>query len=388
MINIFYAYGLIWIVILWLYLLGWSDLCIKLDNGLIFFIIFSSITSIWIGYLMRKKMKFFKLEKNPHKSCKATIFLVCICIIDFLYARKIPILQVIRGESYRSGGFSGIPTIHMMISAFAIFYSIYLAYIFICFKKKSYLIEYFVVISFFILLMQRQNIFICIILFLNIWFLNSLNQNYEKIKNKKYLYIIIASILLIVILYGFGIFGNIRYGDIFDKDDYSMISSLGKMNEHYPNWLPKEFFWSYTYLVSPLVNLNFNVINISNADNFSYFLMEFVPEFITNNLFSFYQKESVLLPVKSLTASTAYVRVYNYFGYFGMYLLYFVQLIISIWGINLTYKMRKEYFVVVANCLLYFFIFSFFTNTIVYSTTALVAIYSIMTNIKIKNFKE
>lgn len=386
MINVFYVYALMWSFILVLYLMGWSNLCIHLDSGLLVFIIFAIISSFWVGYLMRSKMKFFKLEKEPKKTTKITCLLVLLYIADFLYAGKIPLLQVINGVSYKSGGYKGIPGLHILISAFAIFYSVYLAYVYFSFKKKKVLIEYFWVISFFILLMQRQNIFICILLFFNIWFLNLFLENRDKIKVKKYKYITIAIVIIMILTYCFGVFGNIRYGSLFAWNDYTMISKLGQMNSNYPKILPKAFFWGYTYTVTPLVNLNYNILNVDQNDNLGYFLIEFIPEFISHHLFEDYNKEPVLLPVRSLTASTAYVRTYNYFGYVGMYSIYIIQLMICVFIINLTYLNQRKYFVVVANCILYYFVFTFFANTMVYTTTALVAIYSFLCNIKIKKY--
>ena len=273
---------------------------------------------------------------------------------------------------------------HVIISAFAIFYSVYLAYIFIIFKNKKILVEYIMTISFFILLLQRQNIFICLLLFLNMFLASKrkIKKN-ERVLKRIYKYLLII-IILSILLYGFGVVGNMRYGNKWAWNDSSMISILGKMNQKYPSFLPKEFFWSYVYIVSPLSNLNENVINIRYGDNVYYFIMEFIPEIIRNNLFSSYVKQSVLLPVTSLNASTSYVRVYNYFGYIGLYIMYFVQMLICLFTLILTYKNQRKYFNVVCNIVTYFLIFSFFENTIVYSTTALLIMYCILCNIKIK----
>ena len=58
MLNVFYLYALIWIVILLLYSLGWSDMCINLSTEIIFFILTMIIVSIFIGYKKRKCFHF------------------------------------------------------------------------------------------------------------------------------------------------------------------------------------------------------------------------------------------------------------------------------------------------------------------------------------------
>ena len=57
MINVFYYNGIIWIGVLFLYFLGWSDLCTNLQVGLVTFIIVDIIVSFLIGFLFREKMK-------------------------------------------------------------------------------------------------------------------------------------------------------------------------------------------------------------------------------------------------------------------------------------------------------------------------------------------
>lgn len=67
MLNFFYMYGVMWSVILALYQFGWSDLCIPLDAGVVFFIIFQMAVSIFLGVIFRKYFKFYKIDINPHK---------------------------------------------------------------------------------------------------------------------------------------------------------------------------------------------------------------------------------------------------------------------------------------------------------------------------------
>lgn len=375
MVNIFYGYGIIWALILILYLLGWSDLCFELDTFLIVFILFSIIVSFCVGFLMRKKLKFIKLTDNPHKKSTITKVLILLYILEILYERKIPLLNVFRGMSYAQTDFSGIPSLHLLISSFSIFYSFYLAYIYVCFKEKRVLCEYLIIVSFFIILMQRQNILICLLIFINIIYASNSETIAKKLKNIKVKFLTV--VLCILLLFAFGVFGNIRYGSTWEWNDSSMICELGKMNSKYPSILPKEYFWSYIYLISPLVNLNYNVIKINNVDDTYSFIMEFTPEFIRNKVFD-YKKIKVVLPVSSLTASTSYSRVHNTLGYAGMYFMFLFQIIVCVIIINCSYRNKKKYFIVVCNALAYFLLFTFFTNTVVYSITSMLVIFSIL----------
>ena len=178
-----------------------------------------------------------------------------------------------------------------------------------------------------------------------------------------------------IVLYGFGVLGNIRYGSAWKWNDTSMIENVGRINSKYPKLVPKQYFWSYLYFISPLVNLNTNVQSFDNdnIDNTKFFY-EFVPSFIQNRLG--YNKEKVILPVSSLTASTAFVRVFKYRGYLGMYFMFFIYMLITTIVVNISYKRNKVFFAVNCISLSYVVLFTFFTNTLVYSTTSAILILS------------
>ena len=61
-------------------------------------------------------------------------------------------------------------------------------------------------------------------------------------------------------LYIFGIMGNARYG-LWDSNDASMIMAVGKINDSFPDFIPKSYAWAYIYAISPLSNL-FKVFEI------------------------------------------------------------------------------------------------------------------------------
>lgn len=383
MLNVFYCYGIIWIVILLLYYLGWSDLCVPLDKTLFIFIIVSIIITFLIGYIFRKNLKYRPLKENKHKKPTITILFLAFFILEILLERQIPLMNVLRGYSYDSVSFKGINGLHTIISALAIAYSFYLSYIYASFKEKKILYELGLIISYFILLVQRQNILICIVGFLNIIYASNSSRrkkNNSRKHNRVVLKKIIIAVLILVMLYGFGIMGNMRYGSNWKWNDSSMIRILGRENEKYPSFIPEEYFWSYVYMVTPLVNLNANVDMYTPQYNSRQFFPEFITEIISNKLE--YKKEQVYLPVSSLTASTSYVRVYRSMGYLGIGIMYMMQMLVSITIIVITIHKNKDYLVVNCMCILYFLVFSFFENTFVYATSSIILMFALMNSLK------
>jgi len=377
MLNVFWGYGILYATMLLCYCFGWSDLCTELDTGLMVFLIVSISISFLLGYLFRKKFKFVELENDTHKP-KIIYILIIFYALNFIYSRNIPMLQVFLGNAYNSTAFSGIPHLNLFISSFSILYSIYLSYLYVNLKKRSILIELLIILFYFILCVQRQNIFIIILLFLNI---TVLSLRKKKIFTKKRIFMF--GIAFIILLYLFGVLGNIRYGSKWSWNNSKMIVTLGRINENYPKIIPYEFCWSYIYLTSPLANLNYNVTYRNQEDNVGEFIREFIPEFIGNKLYE-EPREPVMLMDTSLTVCTAYVRVFNHFGYTGLYAMFFTYMTICSFVLYMVHKNNNQYFIVAANALLYFVLFTFFDNTLYYPITALIAIMSALLCVKIK----
>ncbi len=360
-----------WIVILLLYSLGWSDLCITLSGDTIFFVLFMIACSALLGYLLKDKFKLKKLTENPHKTKTITIFLCIFYILDFLYERYIPLLNVIKNGSMYEKSFHGIPIFHFLISAFVFIYCFYLTYLFVCFKKKSLIIEYLASISIFILLFQRQNIMVvllgsCLIILSDI--------KLKGISLKRALFYLALILLFILVgLYVFGLMGNKRYG-IWDSHDSSMIFAVGKINDKYPSFIPKEYAWAYIYAISPLANLQHNInIGIDSSAVFGDFVWQFLPNYISKHL-SFRSSFQPELLDPSLTVCTSYVGAFRARGFFGMYSVYFVQTL-AVFILVQIYSKDKRYVACAYASLIYFYLLSFFVNPLMYDITSLIVVY-------------
>lgn len=383
MINFFYIHALLWSMIICGYYLRWSDLYIEpIDGKLLCFLIVTIIISVLIGFFFRKDLKFKKIEKNPHKKSTLTKLFVLFFIIEFAYSKSIPLFEVLSGTTYGNVNFKYIPVLHMITNSFGIIYSFYLSYLYFSFKEKSLLFENLAVMSIYILCVTRQNILICVLIFINI----GIASLFAEKKSLKKL-IAIFSIAIIggmALLYAFGIMGNMRYGDSYAWNDSSMICILGQINDNYPDFLPKEYFWGYTYLVSPLANLNYNVKNNIPINELDKLILQFVPDFISNKFINYnlYPK----LMVSSLTVCTEYITPFLAYGMTGVIIFYMIKTLLCIFVLYFTYKNNKLYFMVVSQGLLYFYIFAFFDNTFKYSITSFIFIFCciLATGVKVK----
>ena len=166
MINFYYGYSIIWSLILFFYSLGYSNLCKPIDKGLLLFLMISIFISAILGYIQKNKFKNIELKKNPHKNYKMTLLFLVYFIIEIIVSKKVPLLSVIRGQSYSSINYEGINGLHVLVSSAAIIYSFYLSFLYANFRDKRLLIENSIILAYFIMLVQRQNILICILGFI------------------------------------------------------------------------------------------------------------------------------------------------------------------------------------------------------------------------------
>ncbi len=372
MLNIFYVNAAFWFAISILYSFCWSALCIPLSAPTIIFLIFMIGVSIGIGFLLRKHFRFYLLTEYKH-SWYITLGLGCFFLIEFLYEWTVPLFAVLSGNSMYDKNLAGIPLLHMIASAALLIYCFYLFYLFLCFKKWTLLVEYGVCLSVFVLLFQRQNIVVIVAgtIWLAMAYLFSL-----KLPRKKRAWLITITIIVAVIacligLYIFGIMGNARYG-IWGPFDSTMIKEVAKTDGYFPEWIPDEYVWAYSYLTSPLANLQHNLnAGIYDGATFGSFISCFLPSLLTQPFSP--TKVPRLVLSEALVVSTAFAKICRCIGAFGMYLLFTVELAAVVGIIFLTKKHKHLYIPYVIGCG-YFFLLSFFDNPIEYIISCLMLI--------------
>ncbi len=369
MLNVFYLNSALWLGILLLYSFGWSDLCIPLGGGTIAFVLVMIAVSLALGVVLRKRFTFYILTEYKHKY-HYTLGFIAFFVIDFLYARTIPLFAVLSGNSMYEKTFDGLPFLHWVVSGMAILYTFYLFYLFLCFKKWTLLLEGGACCLFFLLLFQRQNLAVIAagMMWLAVAYLFTL-----KLPRKKRVWMIVGTcaVLLVAVLvglYAFGLMGNARYGQ-WDATDSSMIMEVGKINDRFPSFIPKEYTWAYVYITSPLANLQHNVnIGTQEGATFSDFIVEFFPYYVTK----WFGTSSIQLSVLSeaLIVCTAFASVTRCMGIGGAYLLFFYEAGLVLAVIFVVRRYRHLFVPVIIGCG-YFALLNFFDNSVVYPTSSL-----------------
>lgn len=323
-------YAGIWIAVVGLYALGWSSLNGALDPALLVFFGVSIVVSIIMAALS-SPIPLVKLRWVKRRKPVITIAVFLGFLVDWAYRGSLPVLQSYQGYDPTSTAelSVGIPVFHVVLMAFAIFYTMYLSYLYLSdTQNKGYLWEFLLLIGMLILNYSRGYVVFCLFIMLLLY--SSFNS--KGIKQTK-----VGSIVLIV-LAAFGVIifisaaGNIRSG--YSWNDCSYIETIGYFN-NYPDWLTKHFMWGYSYATSPLANLNLNCLRYNGNLNFAVILFSFLPEQLSAGPLA--HGVTIYYVVNHLNAVTGFATFVGaagvggaYAAFAGMILLYtFVKVILK-----------------------------------------------------------
>lgn len=301
-------YILTWTSVIALYYLRLSSFNQPLEDNLILFFIGTILIAALCSFLKRPvpaQRVIWQKEPRP-------IITVAICLafcLDWMYQGHIPITEGYVGfDSSTSESSVGIPGVHIILISYAVFYAMYKVYLILSSFKFQYLLELAVLCALFVLNSSRglivQIAIVTVLLFI------SLHSEMLRSGTVKTYMAVLAGIIILIIF--ISIMGNVRYG--FSWDDCSYIESIGRY-DNYPEWLTKHFMWSYSYITTPLANLNYNIELGNSANNLLYVLGSCIPESISN---LFVPHGSTLYIREYFNACTGYIGAATSAGIAGM----------------------------------------------------------------------
>lgn len=362
-------YSIIWTLVLILYNFNWAGIYPRLKLEVYVFFFITIILSFAIGYLLRKKYRVFLIEeKNKNILIPLGIILIG-HILQFIYVGKIPLIEQLKKTGYMYASFKGIPTFHVLLLTFNAYYSVYLSLLFIRLKKNKYLLGY--CISLFMIMLLYNRGMIIMILFMSFIIFLSFAKITKKI-------ILSALVFGTLVLYMFGIFGNIRHG--YKWYDTSYLGSIGKIQKDLGKLNP--FFWSYIYISSPLANLQYNIDKVKPNYNLkNLILVNTIPDFIKKRI-NIEESKGVLI-VANLNVSSSFLSQYLEGGLIGMYFLFFI---FTCFNIVYTFLLnsRNNYYTVGIAILCCVVTFSFFVNMYIFSGLSFQLLYPLIFGKKLK----
>ncbi len=367
MINPYTSYILGFIFSLAVYQLGWSEVYPSLSISLIGFLIATMIAHFVLSrWWARNKLAESKpTEASVHPKLNpwlVTIFLYVCWSADFIHEGGIPLVKMILNKPYDYRAF-GVPSLHVFTVTISSFYCIYLFHFFLITKNRTLLFLYVVNMASAILIYSRAILCINLASSLFLYFLCL-----EKIPYKK---LLLSVPMMVILLYLFGVTGTVRVS--FEaKTDYDRNSFLdnGRATTQFRNSsIPKEFFWPYIYISSPVANLQVNIntypvqpITIQRVLLYinNEWLFESLSKRINRIVGVEREKENIIKD--PFNASTVYCRSFSYLGWIGIIAMGMFVLVLPYVYIKLTISNPYQTISVAILCTIYLLLA--FDNTI------------------------
>lgn len=383
MYNPFLIFFWIYCLVFLLYNLNFSMLYphISIDT-IVFFVIIFAITLLFAFYVNR----YIKIgiistynNKKEKNTCKFVVFFILLFnFMEFLYAKQIPL--------FAKGGYlqyQGIPILHIFIYTFNIFYSINIFDTYIESKNKIYLKYYLILFIPAILIVSRGLIINILLGSLFIYLMK--NKNILNLKN-----IVKLSTIILIVVYLFGVFGNYRSKNdpnlsMYDTSKSNYILNVGEATEFFKNSIiPKEFFWAYLYITSPLANFQKNIDyyknhNISTNDINTFFFRNIVPDTISKRIN--YSRDNIkqnMLITSELTVGTMFMESYVDLGWIGVVIIFIYFMLFNLIYIKLLKYKTKEFRIGVA-MLCTLSVLGTFSNIMIFTGMSFQLVYPLLT---------
>ena len=328
-----FIYIITFIVPFLVYSLGWSTIYPALSVQLFAFYLLTFFIASLLGFFINK-LPAYKYKTIPVFKYNLLVLLLLYFFywLDCLYSGYVPLFAFSKGEAEYGGNINfGIPTFHVLLVTFSLFFSVFLFHQLLS-NRRSYLLLFYLM-SFvpFIFLLQRSNIMITVISSAFLLF----------ISQKKITLFKISGILILFIgsIYIFGFLGNLRSSN---GDPTFIPKASGATEEFLQSKVPKEFYWGYLYIASPVANLqnNINIEQNVQPDLKGFIVFEMIPDFISkkiSSVFSMTRREFNQIN-SFLNVGTLYARPFSFLSWLGMFLL-FIYLILMM---NLYYLIIKK----------------------------------------------
>jgi len=359
MISPFICYTVSFVSVVLVYLLGWSELYPRLSGGLLIFLGVSVVLSSVSHLFIKKKILFREIEASKFLPVTGTtIFIYILWIVEFIYEGGVgvPLLKILFHLPYNYRLF-GVPSLHVFVVTFSSFFTVYLFHLYVSKKSRVILLLYLVNLAAAVLIYSRAMLFFNLTGSLFVYMMSLKALPYKKIA------IIVA--IIIPLLFLFGVLGSLRIsreaGQSYNNENFM---DTGKASEGFrQSIIPKEYFWTYIYVSSPLANLQYNIEN-NPSPRFEWGrlfwsgVFEILPDFITKRIHTLRGTG----PAKeyriafSFNVSTIYSRSYSYAEYGGMilmgvFLLLFPWFFLKVLNINSTFLVTGWAIL----CTMYFF---------------------------------
>lgn len=323
MINPYSSYIVSFSLALGMYWLGWSELYPPISGGLLGFLLLTILLHFILSFYWKSKnFSVIKPTDSFFNPVATTIFIYALWAIDFIYEGGIPLIKILLKQPYNYRLF-GVPSLHVFTVTFGSFFTVYLFSLYISTRQRPYLYLYLINLLAALLIYSRAMMMFNLVASAFVYLLCSPSISWRQFSA--------GLIAFICVSYFFGVLGTVRVSFEARKNyDPGLFLDVGQASGAFrSSFVPREFFWGYIYLSSPLANLQ-NNINTFQVPPFSYSRLtqhlnnEMIFDFISkrvNRIWEVEREQENTIPYKPFNVSTVYSRSFSYQGWIGMFIM-------------------------------------------------------------------
>ena len=355
-LNPFFWLIIIWFFIPCLYLFNICSIYPSLDLRFMAFLLIINILNLFFYYIF--KIKILKNKKFILSISSSPCYLLSfICILSFIieivYSKSLPLIGTLLGDgsSYRD---FGIPSLTFLFVSLRLAL-VALASVKLVYSKNDKLKNLVTLLVPYLIFIFTYTRGILIFSFI-ITFIILLSKYKLTFK-----ILFLGFFLILIGMLFFNIAGNIRQESNWRDSTY--LLNISGFN--YKGTILEYFSWTLVYLVSPIGNLNYNIVhNLSQPDILGFF-SQLIPDVIGKRIAPNFDS-TLYLTQPGLNVSSMYSGAFKYGGFLGMFISYF-ELVAFFFAAAYLTKNNTKYFLAIVSSLSAMAIITFFTNPVSYT---------------------
>ena len=378
MINPYTNYTFSFFLALGAFWLGWSGLYPPVEITLLSFLVLTFLLHLAFSVYWKKKInRVFPSADAYFNPVAVTFFIYLLWTLDFIYEGGIPLFRILMNQPYNYRLF-GFPSLHVFTVTFGSFYTVYLFSLFVAARQRLYLLLYGINLFAAVLIYSRAMLIFNVAASAFIFLLFSPHHTWRR-----YAFMIAG---MAVLLYLFGMLGSLRVSFEARKPyDPGMFLDIGDATRNFrESDIPKEFFWGYIYLSSPVANLQHNIATypvppFSMSRMLQHINNEMIFDFISkriNRLAGVDRATENIIPERPFNVSTVYSRSFSYQGWAGMMMMGLFILIIPV--LYIRFLPSNRYALTGLAILNTMYLFLFYDNTIRFTGLGFQLVYPFM----------
>ena len=377
--NPYFCYIISFGVVLLTYQLQWSSVYPKLTSSLQLFLCVTFLFAAVVGVFWKKQSSNWNIKAPSidHNIGRVTLFIYALWLLDFIYEGGVPLFKILFNQPYNYRLF-GFPSVHVFTVTFSSFYTLYLFHLFLVHRRKDLLFFYLV------------NLLAAILIYSRAMFILNLAGSFFiflfYLKRLPVRLLVLSPVIILCLFYLFGFFGTLRVSrETSGPYNSELFLETGQATKEFTqSFIPKEFFWSYIYITSPLANFQQN-INLNPTDTLTFtkgaqlvtneFLFDFISK-RTNKLFGFTPHVEGRIP-GPFNVSTIYSRSFWFLRWYGVMAMACVVLLLPLGYVRLNFS-ESPFFISGMAILCTMYLFMFYDNTIRFTGLGFQLVYPVL----------